>query len=116
MTTETRRATANPGPCARKNWSPCGFFTRTESAIRRLTAPRERAVVPAVREVEREADDQPDEQPQPVRPAEAVDHRAADGDAQNRHDRQRRDDEAPLHVRPSPTHDPDADAHEDERE
>ena len=45
------------------------------------------AVVLAVGEVQDQADREPAQQPEPVRPAEPVDHRAANQDAENRHNR-----------------------------
>ena len=47
---------------------------------------------------------------------QAVDHRAADEDAESRHQRQRRHREAARDIRPPDAHDPDADAHQDEGE
>src|SRR4051794_11995402 len=88
--TATSSATANAGPCAMKRGArACGC---EESAARpgRLAARSapgglaggfEAAVLSAVSKVEDEPDDEPHGEPQPVRPSQAVDHRAAHDDA-----------------------------------
>src|SRR5262245_56299350 len=95
-----KRATASPGPCSRSFWSPLMTVTNRASAVRALRLRLEPAVRPAVAEVEREADRQPHAEPQPVGPAEAVDHRAADDDAERRDDLNRRHAEGALEVGP----------------
>src|ERR1700733_10537026 len=98
-----RRATANPGPEARSQWSPLLLpVTEATSAPRFVGVELKPAVLHAVAEVEDEADRQPHAEPQPVGPAQAVDHRAADQDAEDRDQRQRRHDEGARDLRPPP--------------
>src|SRR3954453_3528619 len=110
---KTRRATAKTGPCARNPPSPLRTFTNAASASGFLRVALQTAVLHAVAEVEHEADRQPHAEPQPVGPAEAVNHRAADDDAENRDERQRRHDEGARNLRPADAHDPDPRADQD---
>src|SRR5215831_14149633 len=70
----------------------------------------------AVAEVDQQADDQPNSQSRPVGPAQAIDHGAADDDAEYRHQWQRRNLESSLDVRTAVAQDPYARAYQDERE
>src|SRR2546423_4809821 len=114
--TETRRATANPGPCARNQWSPFEAVTGRTSAPGFLRLGSDSAVIDAVREIEDDPDRQPHAQPQPVRPPQSVNHRTADEDTEHRDYRQCRHGEAANEFRPPDPHDPDAGADEHERE
>src|ERR1700690_2186359 len=70
------------------------------------------AVLAPVGEVDHQPDHQPDKEPQPVGPAEAVDHRTADDHARGRDERNRRDSEGPRQIRTPATQDPDSDAYQ----
>ena len=74
------------------------------------------AVALPVAKVEDEPDQEPDEQSHPVRPAEAVDHRAADHDPEDRDNRQRRHPKSAGEVRTSNPQNPDAGANQHEGE
>jgi hypothetical protein len=74
------------------------------------------AVMLAVGEVEDEADNEPDKQPHPVRPAETIDHRAAYDDAKDGDERRRRHAEAAFQLRTPHAHDPNPGAYENEGE
>src|SRR4051794_28313767 len=76
---------------------------------------RQQAVLPAVTEVDDEPDQQPDDEPRPVGPTQAVDHREADHDPEGRRHRQHARLEGARDVGPLDAHDPDADADQDER-
>src|SRR5262245_29461850 len=67
------------------------------------------AVSAAVAEVDDQADEEPDDQPQPVRPTKAIDHRTADEDARRRNERDRRYLECARQVRTAAAQDPDTD-------
>ena len=70
----------------------------------------------AVAEVKDESDEQPDDQPHPVSPAQAINHRTANNDSQRRDYRHGRHAEAALEVRSAHAHDPHARANQDESE
>lgn len=74
------------------------------------------AVALAVTEVEDEADQQPDDQSHPVGPAEAVNHRTAGDDAEDRDERCGRDPEPPFKLGISHAHDPDTGTNKNEGE
>src|SRR5690606_29044064 len=82
----------------------------------RLSGGRELAVLLAVAEVDHYPDDEPARQTQPVRPAEAVDHRTADDHPGRCDQRDGRHLEAAFEVRTLTAHQPHARAHEDEGE
>src|SRR5262249_32565957 len=74
------------------------------------------AVLATVGKVDREPDHEPDEESQPVGPAESVDHGSAHDDTGYCDHRQGRNTKCPLHVGTLPAHDPHSRAHENERE
>ena len=69
-----------------------------------------------VAEVEDQPNQQPDNQPHPIGPAEAVNHGTADNDTQRRNNRQRWHTEASFYVRAPPPHNPHTRAHKNESE
>src|SRR5882724_3402839 len=73
------------------------------------------AVFASVAEVDRQADQQPDEQAQPIGPTEAIDHRTADYDACRRNQRDRGHLEGALQIWAAAPQDPDSDTYENER-
>src|SRR5512135_1491081 len=77
----------------------------------------ELGVEPAVAEVDRQADHEPDDQANPVVAAEREHQAAVDQDAERRHERQRGGPERPLDLRALGSQDPDrgADDHEGEQ-
>ena len=74
------------------------------------------AVVPAVGEIDDQADDQPDDQARPVDPAELVHHVAVEEDAQNRNDRHPRRAERARLAGIGAAQNHHGDAHDDERQ
>src|SRR5882757_6836962 len=85
-------------------------FRRGRRCIERLHL----AVPDSIGEVEHKADRQPDEQTQPVRPTEAIDHRTADYDSCGRNERDGGHLKGALKVWAFAPQDPDSDTYKNE--
>ena len=85
---------------------------RASAAVRRT----QRAVRVAVREIEHEADEHPDDQPVPVRDRQREHQQQTTEDAENRHERIERRAERTFGVRIRPPHDEHRGADDEKRE